>query len=264
MIFVVDNEFTSATLRGNHIAEALGAECHFEDLGDERNGVVVFVKEGARGLALDAIDRGNLIAYDPVDLHCYRDRVCAFADLVDVLIVPNMACQQFYRQHYPKARMVVIPHQWDARIRGRAPQDRARVAYIGKGFNRPTWWDGEAVTASTEMLAAAPRFNLHLSLNQRIDKHVLLKPATKISTAAAVGANVVSYRDPGAVELLGEDYPFYVDGDPMAAIRMARESFGGAAWKRGLDIMKKVREQTSLNAVAMLYRQLEEKVAEAA
>jgi hypothetical protein len=55
---------------------------------------------------------------------------------------------------------------------------------------------------------------------------------------------------------LGDDYPFYVDGEPMPAIRMARESFGGAAWKKGREMMKAVKEKTSLEAVAGLYKRL--------
>jgi hypothetical protein len=256
MIFVVNNVYTSALLRGGHVAAALGVECKFADLGHERNGMVVFVKEADRGLALDAKDRGNKIVFDPVDLHCYKDRTCVFDDLVDVLIVPNRACPEFYRAFYPNARFAVIPHQWDARIKGAAPQDRLRAGYIGKAFNCPPEWDGEKVTQSPDMLGAAPRFNLHIALNQRLEKHVLLKPSTKISIASAVGANVVTYRDPGAVELLGPDYPFYVDSDPMAAIRMARASFGGKAWKLGREIMKTVKAKTSLEAVATLYRRL--------
>jgi hypothetical protein len=106
------------------------------------------------------------------------------------------------------------------------------------------------------MLAAAPQFNMHLCLQRRDERHALLKPATKISTASAVGANVLTYRDPSAVELLGQDYPFYVDSDQNTAIRMVRESFGGREWKRGREKMKEVRERTSLKAIAALYRRL--------
>lgn len=258
MIFVVNNGFTSAILRGDHIATTLGVPCKFSELGNERNGVVVFVKEADRGLALDAKDRGNRIVYDPIDLHCYKERVCPFADIVDVLIVPNSACREFYRPLYPKASFAVIPHQWDYRISGMAPRTELRTGYIGKGFNCPQEWTGAKVTNSPDMLAAASRFNLHIALNQRIEKHILLKPATKVSTAAAVGANAVTYADPSAVELLGSDYPYLVQDDPRETILEAQRSFGSVTWKRALDRMRQVKQWTSLEAVAALFARLQE------
>lgn len=257
MLLVVNSGFFSAVLRGEHIANAIGARCLFSDLGGVRNSLVVFVKDADRGLVLDAKDRGNRIALDPLDLFCYKNRSCAFADLVDVLIVPNAACTGWYARHFTKARYAVIPHQWDHRISGTAQQYRYAPGYIGKGFNLTVpGWEGATVAKSDQQLAAAPMFNLHLSLNSRDERTALLKPATKVATAAAVLANVLTYRDPSAVELLGPDYPFYVDKDPMAAIRMVRDSFGGRDWKRGREKMKEVRQRTSLQAVADLYRRL--------
>lgn len=257
MLIVVNSEFLTAELRGAHIAEELGVKCLFADFGGERNGFVVFVKDADRGLVLDAKERGNRIGYDVIDHFCYKSRTCPFADLVDTVIVPNRACIAWYAKHFPTAHYAVIPHQWDFRIKGKAQQYRYSPGYIGKGFNFCVeGWDGATVFDSTKHLEAAPLFNLHLALQRRDERVALLKPATKVSTAAAVGANVLTYRDPSAVELLGPEYPFYVDRDQMAAIRMVREAFGGREWKRGLEKMKEVRERTSLKAIAGLYRRL--------
>lgn len=257
MIFVVSNFAISSVLRGEHIAEELGAKLLFADIGGVRNTDVVFVKEADRGLVHDAKDRGNRIVYDVIDFYCYKNRSASFEDLVDVLIVPNRACIAWYASRFPNARYCVIPHQWDHRIKGLAQQARYAPGYIGKGFNFTIPdWDGAKVFRSEEQLEAVPKFNLHLSLQSRDERIALLKPATKVSTAAAVLANALTYRDPSAVELLGDDYPFYVDGDPMAANRMARESFGTATWKKGRDMMKDVKERTSLASIAALYRRL--------
>lgn len=258
MIFVCSNSFTSAVLRGEHIAAALKTRCYFGDLCGTRNDRIVIVKEADRGLVEDAKERNNQIIYDVIDLFCYKERTCPFADLVDILIVPNRPCISFYKQHFPKARYAVIPHQWDYRISGKAPQDYCRTAYIGKGFNRPDYWSGTAITTSAEFLQAAPMFNLHLAFQKRDGKAGLLKPSTKISTAAAVGANVVTWDDPGAMELLGWDYPYMVTEtwNPADAIQYAQKTFGSPVWKRGLERMRDVRDKTSLAAVVPLYKRL--------
>lgn len=257
MIFVVSNHAISSVLRGEHVASATGAKLLFADIGGARNADVVFVKEADRGLVLDAKDRGNRIVYDVIDFYCYKNRSVSFSDLVDVLIVPNRACIGWYAERFPNARFCVIPHQWDHRIKGLAQHERYAPGYIGKGFNFTVPdWDGAKVFRSEEQLEAVPQFNLHLALQRRDEKIALLKPATKVSTAAAVLANVLTYRDPSAVELLGDDYPFYVDGEPMAAIRIARDAFGGKEWRRGREMMQVVKEKTSLAAVAKLYLRL--------
>lgn len=258
MIFCVNNEFTSSILRGNHIADALGLRCHFADFGGVRRDRVVFVKESDRGLVEDAKERGNVVIYDPLDRFCYKDKTVDFGDLVDIVIVPNRQCADFYAPVFQKARYALIPHQWDARLTASAPQDKCRPGYIGKPFNCIEEWRGDRVTVSPEMLAAAPLFNLHLSVNQRDAKSVLLKPATKIATASAVLANVVSRRDPSALELLGDDYPYLIGATESTtdAIRRARLDFGSATWRRSRDTMRLVRERLSIDAIASLYKRL--------
>lgn len=257
MLLVVNNGFTSGILRGEHIAEALGLRCHFADFGGVRHDTVLFVKETDRGLMEDAKERRNRIVYDPLDHFCYKDRIVDYGDLVDVVLVPNRACAVFYAEHFPKARYALIPHQWDTRVNGIAPQDRVRAVYIGKGFNCPPGWRGDRITASGEMLQAAPFFNLHLCLNQRAEKQVLLKPATKIATASAVLANVVSYGDPSALELLGTQYPYIVGSESISdVIRRAARDFGGSTWKRARNTMREIRERLCLQSIAALYGRL--------
>ena len=81
----------------------------------------------------------------------------------------------------------------------------------------------------------------------------LYKPNCKVSTAAACAANLITTRDESAVELLGPDYPYYVasaeEADVLAGIEKARATFGGPEWQAGLETMRAVREQTSIDRV---------------
>jgi hypothetical protein len=258
VLFVINNDFTSSELRGDHIAAHLGERVLFQTIDGARNQTIVFVKDVDRGLVLDAKDRGNKIVLDVIDFYCYRGKRYEWGDLIDVLIVPNRSCISFYKRDFPNARFAVIPHQWDFRISGAAPQDQVRTAYIGKAFNRPEFWKGASVVLTEDFLPNVAKYNLHIALQRRHDLDILLKPCTKISTASAVSANVITFDDPGAVELLGWDYPYLVnkDMDPWEAIEYARGNFGSPSWKRGRDRMREVKEKTSLRAVGKLYRRL--------
>jgi len=256
MIFVTDFAAASSTLRGQHIADYLGVPCLENSLGEEKNGVVVFVKKPDFGIMKQAKTLGNTIVYDPIDRFCKQDRTAIFADLVDILIVPNQVCIRYYSTIFTNAEFVVIPHQWDQRLTSESPQDTLRTGYIGEELNLvERRYKGEKVTKVSEMMDAAPRFNLHLSLNAREATYINLKPATKIAIASAVGANVVAFPDPSALEVLPKEYPYYVNGrdDPMRVLAMAEESFGSALWQRGCEMMAAVKEKTSLPAIAALY-----------
>lgn len=260
MRLVVNNEFFSSELRGEHVAQALGVPCQMKNIhGAERGETIVFVKDADHRLVQQAKDMGCRIAFDILDLACYGDRTCSIRELVDVLIVPNRACVTFYRNIFPNAEYCVIPHQWDSRITGEAQQDSFRAAYIGKGFNISEHYllDVEKVFASTKQLEAAPCFNMHMALNRRLKLYMLLKPATKVATAAAVLANVLAYPDASAIELLGEDYPYLVRGNVSDALEDAKADFGGSRWNDGIDRMREVRERTSMASIASLYRKLD-------
>jgi hypothetical protein len=76
------------------------------------------------------------------------------------------------------------------------------------------------------------------------------KPFTKGVTAAACYSNVLVNRQvDDAVEFLTPDYPYLVDSNAPAHVeegfRKAKEEFGGPEWRRGLEIMRALRERLS-------------------
>ncbi len=107
-------------------------------------------------------------------------------------------------------------------------------------------------------LRHAARFNCHLSLCARGSAE-LYQPGAEVANAAACGAVLVTTRDAAAVELLGEDYPFYCAGDRGAveeALARARRLRGGKEWGAALARLREVRARTSLDAVVEQHLEL--------
>ena len=258
MLFVAPKGYPSSELRGDQIAAELGVPC-LSRMDETQDDVIVFVKSAYTSDVELAKSRGNVIAYDVLDYFCYADRHLPFAHLVDILIVPNSVCEPVYQVMFPSAKQVVIPHNWDSRIGGEAKHDKPRLGYIGMSFNAPNTDRNmySAVVEPKNMVDAASQYNLHLCITKRDDMAKMLKPATKIATASAVGACAIAHLDPSAMELLGEEYPFYVHTTLDDAIDDAIRSFGGERWARARTIMAKVREKTSPRNIAQLYKQLE-------
>lgn len=245
-------------LRGDHLAGAIGCPVTMKDVTGAKNELVVFVKRAKRDLARQAKDQGCTVAVDVLDFFCYRGRVVEPNEFVDVVIVPNRAVRMFYKSRFPNATCVLIPHQWDSRLDRLCTHDYLRTGYIGKKFNRPEWWDG-AVIEGDGFLAETAKYNLHVSVPTRLDVASVLKPATKVATAAGVMANIAVSHEPSAIELLTEEYPFYIK--TKDDLERVQKSFGSKEWAFGLEIMNEVRKRTSLKAIAFLYKQLEQETA---
>ena len=84
----------------------------------------------------------------------------------------------------------------------------------------------------------------------------LYKPSTKVATASAIGANIITSRDSSVVELLGENYPYLTNTDFQSVIKTldyAKKTFGKKVWKDALKTMKKVKKKTDINNVVKGY-----------
>lgn len=255
-----DPSLLSVILRADHIAEAVGAPCG-HGLGDAGAGEVVVFTKFVRDVSLlhEARARGCVVAFDVIDLLCYPNREQSWFGLIDCVIVPNQRAAMDFRAKFPAAtEFPVIPHQWDHRIAGTAPNDFFLAGYVGRGFNLaeqlPTYV--EVVEESEEQLRALPRFNCHLQ-DREPGPAWNWKPATKVAQAAGVGAVIVTRPDCSSVELLGEDYPYYAPGTLTRTLERAKADFGGATWERALQTMARVKSETSREAIAAKFAALE-------
>jgi hypothetical protein len=114
-------------------------------------------------------------------------------------------------------------------------------------------------------LAALPelaRFPLHYCF--RKDREIpglVVKPFTKGITAAMCGVNLITSRDvPDAVRLLGNDYPFFADGNSDAGIldahSRARTLFNSPEWAVGLERLAALKEEVSGPSLAQRVQEL--------
>ena len=242
-------------MRGAAIAEALGVPCSsaFRDCG--RDEWVVVVKYIAH--CEQAKKAGARVIFDPVDVYAYEERGLVGSPYVDVVIAYSQPAASIYASMFPHARVKLIPHNWDHRIGGECRHTAFRPAYIGLAKNLHERLNVPSVGELQNMIGALTSYNCHVAEHHDY-RSMTFKPATKVASAAAVGANIVTHRAAAAVELLGDDYPFYADGGLAYGIEKARAAFGGPEWERGLEIMRRVKERTSLAAVAALYREFME------
>lgn len=267
IIFVVNaKSFASSDLRGRQIAEQIGGRIYTSPLTEPfpSDAVAIFVKNAIADEVQFAHSTGCKIVYDPVDTFAYPERHIRhdWHTLVDTVIAYNETQTHWFRENFfPQAASIIIPHQWDSRMdKMICPQDRFRAAYIGQDFNAPLPVDGVArITDSNCMLAWAGHFNCHVdSLRDPGSLEAMHKPATKIATAAAVGAVIITTPTGNAMALLGHDYPFYVSNatELPEMIAHIRTTFGNKEWIDARKIMHSVRDALAPEIIAKIYHQI--------
>ena len=235
------------------------------ELPSVERGILVFIKTSRLDHLLLARARGNRLVLDVQDTVVFKRRI-KNRWLFDALILKNRRqLADFGRPQRPDR---VIYHQWDPRYApNQAPRDRMALGYLGLARSFDLWGKLPGVECVDDgYFDAAARFNCHLSV-RRPGREILYKPNCKISTAAACDATLITTRDETAVELLGEDYPFYCEPEPesvRAAIERARASFGSAEWHAALARLRAVREITCIDRILDEYESLLRDLAEPA
>ena len=86
------------------------------------------------------------------------------------------------------------------------------------------------------------------------------KPSNKIIQAAYSESNILcSYNSGGAIDMLGEGYPYLCEDNVESArevLKQAEEDFGGSRWMYGLDVMKSVLNKYGDDAIISRYSNL--------
>ena len=99
------------------------------------------------------------------------------------------------------------------------------------------------------------------------------KTGGKVSTAAACNSNIITSLDPSVRELIDESYPYAIDTEKEEFLenwqeiceemyKKAKSDFNSSEWKRGLRIMKEVKERTKTSRIVSDYIDFGKKIRE--
>ncbi len=248
---VIGGEQVSRELRRRGFASRV---VYAWQLAAVRDAILVFIKTSRLPDLVGARRRGNLLVLDVQDTLCFKRHI-KNRRLFHGMIFKNRRQFEDFARGNVQAR--VIYHQWDRRYRPhRAGEDDLRVAYLGLPRSLTLWGKIPGVCYfEDDWFRRALGFNCHLSLRDG-RRELAYKPNSKISTAAACGAVLITTADETALELLGADYPYYTEADPASvqrAIAKARHTLGGREWRTALARLETVRRATSMHRVADAY-----------
>ena len=98
-------------------------------------------------------------------------------------------------------------------------------------------------------------FNCHISIRKDNTPESKFKTSAKVVTASALGHNIITTYEQATKDILPEDYPFILKKTDLKSVNkmfdLVKEDFNDKKilWNRGLDIMKTIKEKTSLSKI---------------
>ena len=256
----------STVLRSKQLFEVVSANPDFETMRSSsatgiRNSIVVLDKYTSLFLPIEDLVQlrrdQNFIISDPVDdiINPYR------LNFFDGLMAASVKQYAHFKQQHPNKHLGYVFHHCDTRIAPPTGTQRPAPAYFGELKNMFRFEGDQdlveifGINTSLQNLSwmeAISLCSLHYAIRPPASTGHIYKPFTKGIVAARVQANIIVHKDDGdALHHLTTEYPYLLKDvlTPAAAkdaVKFAIESYNGPEWKRGLEIMSRLREETSL------------------
>lgn len=276
--------FGSVRLRAFQVGTALQKYIPIEVLPisactSRKNALIIVVKPRQYGILRKLFGHGNRIIVDLLDTVHYlsqpatlkqkitRTSVAGILKQVDAAIFCSHKTKKTYSHFFKHPELChTIYHHWDSRFnRSKKPAlDSLRLGYFG-------------LPRKAHLADRLPQIDFHdVRSFERMDSdvfndysahyivkpdevHYEFEPLTKIATAAFAQSPVIARRG-HEEELLGEDYPYYIDGmyesNIVAVIEKMSQTYQDSIWQDALSRMELIYHETSLPQLVQQYLKL--------
>lgn len=263
----------SFTMRGEQMCAALcergyNAICETKnELHKYKDSIIVWVRRLSQNdkYLKTASANNNFQMLDVLDRLCFKDLCIDRINLVNAVLFASKYTYKIYGNSNRLNNHVKywLWHHYDPILKSRE-YNQFQLGYWGYRTSALHVYNlisrRYRHTRAKSGLYPSPKWfdtvSCHYSVRD-ISKGQGWRPATKISTAAACGANIIITREPIAEELLPKDYPYFVDvpniEETKRVIEHAKMTFNTDTWSYGLHCMNNVRKQTSVQRCAKLY-----------
>lgn len=269
--------------RGERIVKYLklnGFECNVYDHIPQniKNTILVFIGSFVERYNLSPQDienlkkEGNKIILDPVDKLTYIqgekriEQESIYFNLLDGIIFPNKFSEEHFMQNL-QCISTTIYHQYDPRFDNQPIQkiNNFEICYVGVIYPDtylklpPSWLQITNIGIMTDvniMLDILRKSPIHFSHRENTSYDFYFKPTNKLASAAATNSVFLTSKDKAVVELLGEDYPLYIDEDRKKTDKLVeylKEQFGKDNLGSYIDEVKKVKSKLDINNICLEY-----------
>lgn len=241
-----------------------------------RNSIVVIVRNlYGKFDILKLKEKGNIIVFDIRDGYsAILKDVNHLIDLSDCLIFPNSCfLNEMLKRKKTLPKSVVLYGYADPAISALFHRgwyktfEDITLCYFGDIANVDFKILGilqreipvEIIPATLENMNKLVNFNMHIDIRKNKEDD-LFKPLTKILIAAECDSNIIIEKTPRTLEILPDDYPFFISRNNIEEeTKRIKSLFNTEEWKYGLSVMADIRKKyTFRNHIQSFIKILEE------
>ena len=229
------------------------------------------MQESTEGQLIQFKKDNNKIFFDVNDGKIDENKI----KYADSIVVSSSVGSREYKKRYPNKRIILVDHHVDPRIKPLREKGEkrkeAKIGYFGELTNTIV---SERIAEIVDVIPVNTASQNDLSWIKQIRKYNVhyavrkkqvfddFKPATKVFTAAYMGANVIIQdTEEEAVSWLGQDYPYIIKGgisedNIIKTIQDVRSDYGNEQWSYGLEVMAEIKNKLTEDGIMSQLREL--------
>lgn len=259
----------SSRMRGKQIADYLRKLGYLTRYINENNimrimpseSIIVFIKFYPDRILEKLKRKNNILVYDAIDF-----KNPSRLEFFDAVIAGNRVSEQILKgmcSHDTKVELIY--HHADPYIEPNICDEREmKMAYLGTKANSNFLSDipelNRICPEESNWRSRIRNYNTHFSarLNER-------KSVVKLANACKSKAVFLTGKEPGCLELLGSEYPYYIDDvedldQVKNRIEYVKDTIGTEIWRQAKSIMDSIACRLEINMSAKEYISLFEQI----
>jgi hypothetical protein len=258
------SKWGSTILRGFDISQRLSIE--MSEVSESLNLIdykLIFLKLTDYSILLELSEK-NQIILDMVDFKS-EDQLHLFKHFDYGIFTSEEQKNNFKNFFKFPDKCLVIYHHWDKRFNNLEVKKNnyPKICYFGEknkcdffGIFEEIDYYGINGRTFEDNIVNYVDYNCHYIIKPESHER-LLQPMTKLSNASALNCPVIVLKRPQYVELLTDDYPYYVKQSDKISIENCiikiEKTFNKEDWNSALKIMEKVKIKTSFESIINEY-----------
>lgn len=260
--------YGSVKMRGQQLFGALKDKLHIEikplsKCIHEHNALIIIVKPAYYSKYIPLVKNNNVVMFDILDSFQVLEPNLRMMKQFHGAIFCSGYTKERYSKYFAHPELCFVAyHHWDPRLENFDNEaSKFNLGYIGD----PTkvYLQGTVPHVDYRYIFVPTDFSInmykgvsaHFIMKPKEPRH-LVEPITKVSAAGATLSPVLTLAGPEK-ELLGDSYPYYVKSNNISdineTIKFMSDTYNSTEWYTALDIMRHVKENTSLIACADKY-----------
>lgn len=248
------------------------------------------LKNNGNKIILDFVDLTDKEIFDPnknINMPNFLPKIPT--EYFDGYIVNNTRMKKWWVENIDTDNskpIFVIPHHWDMRFRWfpNGYYDKQPYFYFlgtdtSEGYKNQNclhlnelqsdgylddWRTGNAASSESRIFLDKPVNGCQLSIRKKSSWEYITKPATKLSTSAAMDSVLITTNDWSIRDLLSEPYPDYPYllktsqyDEVVDMIGKVKDTFEKEEWFLAKEIMKKVRNDLTIDNIVNQYKEID-------